>query len=198
MVQHRVLQHHTILNTAKLNRKDNRARKILSLNDPAIDVMTDFSQTIPISVSAQAPIDDTNSRMINYGIRLLFVNGAENKLVGLITASDLLGEKPMQYISEHGGKHADIVTRDIMTHIENIEVLFVSDVEKATVGDIVATVKEMGRQHLLVVSQEDDGKTETIRGIFSTSRIAKQLGITIELYDKANTFTEFLEAISPN
>ena len=134
--------------------------------------------------------------MITYGVRLLFVSDGRGNLVGLITASDILGEKPMQYIAEHGGTRDDIFTQDIMTTSEHIDVLDMADVETASVGDIVETIKETRRQHLLVVEPTSKESKEVIRGIFSTSQIARQLGIEIDLTDQASTFVEFEKALA--
>ncbi|MEJ2143392.1 MAG: CBS domain-containing protein [Gammaproteobacteria bacterium] len=166
------------------------------MTEPAIEMMTDLAESAPYSISATASIDEANNRMITYGVRLLFVSDGRENLVGLITASDILGEKPMQYIAEHGGTRDDIFTQDIITRAENIDVLDITDVEKANVGDIVETIKDTRRQHLLVVEPATDDSKEELRGIFSTSQIARQLGIEIKLTDQASTFAEFEKALA--
>ncbi|WP_455198984.1 CBS domain-containing protein [Kaarinaea lacus] len=193
---YRILPHHTIARTAKLNRRDQKRRNIVSMTNSAVDVMTDLAEAAPFSISATASIDEANDRMITYGVRLLFVSDGRGNLVGLITASDILGEKPMQHIAEHGGKRDDIITQDIMTAAENIDVLDIADVETASVGDIVETIKDTRRQHLLVVEPTADDSKEVLRGIFSTSQIARQLGIEIDLTDQASTFAEFEKALA--
>ena len=194
--QHKILPNHTIASNAKLNRRDQKNRDKVSMTDPAIYVMTDLSQTIPFSVTATAPINEANDRMIAYGVRLLFVTDGKKSLIGLITATDVLGEKPMQHITEHGGKREDIMARDVMTTAGNIDVLNLSDVESANIGDIIETIKATRRQHLLVVEPTADETTESIRGIFSTSHIANQLGIKIDVSDQASTFAEFKKALA--
>ena len=193
---HKILSHHTIASNAKLNRRDQKNRNKASMTDPAIYVMTDLSQTVPFSVTSTASINEANDRMIAYGVRLLFVTDADSTLVGLITATDVMGEKPMQYITDHGGKREDIMARDIMTTTANIDVLNFSEVESASIGDIIETIKTPRRQHLLVVEPINDKTTESIRGIFSTSHIAKQLDIKIDLSDQASTFDEFEKALA--
>ncbi len=193
---HKILPHHTIASSAKLNRRDQKRRNKASMTNPAIDVMTDLSQTVPFFVTATAPINEVNDRMIAYGVRLLFVTDGDDTLVGLITATDVMGEKPMQHITEHGGKHEDIMARDLMTNTSSIDVLNLSDVESANVGDIIKTIKTTRRQHLLVIEPTTDETTEAIRGIFSTTQIANQLGIKINVSDQASTFAEFEKALA--
>lgn len=193
---HKTLSHHTIASNAKLNRRNEKRRKKVSMTDPATDVMTDLSQIVPFYVTATASINEANDRMIAYGVRLLFVTDGDNTLIGLITATDVMGEKSMQFIAEHGGKREDIMARDLMTTTENIDVLNLSDVESSTVGDIIETIKATRRQHLLVVEPTADKSTESIRGIYSTTQIANQLGIKIDLSDQASTFAEFERALA--
>jgi hypothetical protein len=71
-----------------------------------------------------------------------------------------------------------------MTSQIKIEVLEIGDVATSRVGDIVATLKRMGRQHALVVERDGDGK-QVIRGVLSTSQIGRQLGEDIDTRDVA-------------
>jgi len=194
--KHKILPHHTIAHNARLNRRNQKRRNVVSMTDPAIDVMTDLAEIAPVSISASASLNEATDRMVTYGVRLLLVSDGQGNLVGLITATDMMGEKPMQFIAENGGKREDITMQDIMTASEHIDVLDMADVETANVGDIVETIKETRRQHLLVVEPLSDESNEVLRGIFSTSQIARQLGIDINLSDHATTFADFEKALS--
>ena len=118
--------------------------------------------------------------MIQHGVRLLLVVDENRKVVGIITATDLLGEKPLQVIADRGCRREDVRVRDIMTPTHRLEVLHMNDVRSAKVGHIVATLKMAGRQH---------GK-QTIRGLFSATQIARQLGVAIQASEIARTFSE--------
>ncbi|MFZ3174169.1 MAG: CBS domain-containing protein, partial [Thiobacillus sp.] len=65
----------------------------------------------------------------------------------------------------------------------------------AHVGDIVETLKHSGRQHALVVEDEPLTEKPTIRGIFSASQIARQLGIPLQAQELAQTFEQIDLAI---
>jgi len=110
-------------------------------------------------------------------------------VAGLITANDILGEKPMQVISQGGGRRQDIVVRDIMTPQHQLEVLDMRDVRGARVGHIVATLKETVRQHAVVVDLDAGGR-QRLRGLFSLTQIARQLGIALQTTEVARTFSE--------
>jgi CBS domain containing-hemolysin-like protein len=155
---------------------------------PATDVMTDLKKVMAVFIFVDRSIDAAKQRMINSSVRLLLAIDEQNNVVGLITASDILGEKPMQFIMKNGGTREDIRVRDIMTPQEKLEVLYQNDVATAKVGNVVATLKQSGRQHALVVDREND--VEKVRGIFSLTQIARQLGIPIHTHEIARTFAE--------
>lgn len=165
------------------------------IDSPALTVMTDLRRIPAATIDLEAPLDAANRFMIRRGVRLLLVTSDERQLLGLITANDVLGEKPVQFALERGIKHTEIRVRDIMTPRERLEVLLHADLIQAEVGHIVATLKHTGRQHALVVDLSGDGKVQTVRGIFSASQIARQLGITIQPTEVAQTFAEIGAAL---
>jgi CBS domain containing-hemolysin-like protein len=157
--------------------------------DPALMVMTDFERISAVLIRPNDSIDEANLRMIQRGVRLLLVVDAYRNVAGLITANDVLGEKPLQIITAHGGLRRDIVVRDIMTPQDRLEVLDMQDVQRARVGTIVATLIESARQHALVVDSDGDGR-QRVRGMFSLTQIARQLGVSLQSSEVARTFHE--------
>ncbi len=186
----KALTNFTIAENAKVERRISEHADNVSLTDDATSVMTDLAKVPSFSIAATAPINKANGNMIACGVRLLFVTAENGDLVGLITATDLLGEKPLQYITERGGTRDDIIVNDIMTRKASLEVLHFSDVANASVGDIVETMKACNRKHMLVVRTDEDTQVETVCGIYSSSQIGYQLGIVIEPSTRADTFAE--------
>ncbi len=163
-------------------------------DSPALSVMTDLLQVSAVTIGPGASIDVANQRMIAASVRLLLVVDAKGCVLGLITATDILGEQPLQHLRLQGGAYGDILVSDIMTAQEALDVLLYKDVELARVGDIVETLKRFRRQHALVVDQDARGQ-QRVRGIFSSTQIGRQLGITITPAEKAETFAELEAAI---
>ena len=161
---------------------------------PATDVMTDFTKVAAITMGPCATLNAAEQRMIASNVRLLLVTEQSNKILGIITATDIQGDRPMKYLQKVGGKREDIFLQDIMTPAADLDVLQMRDVEKVLVGDIVETMKKVGRQHALVVDSDNEGN-QTLRGIFSTKQISKQLGIKIDTAEIARTFAELEEAL---
>jgi CBS-domain-containing membrane protein len=166
----------------------------VTLNDPAISVMTDLRCVSVVNVRAKTSMEKANDKMIRYGVRTLLALDEADKVVGFLTATDVLGEKPVRFLQQVGGTHADIMVSDVMTVQRELEVLNFEDVLKAKVGNILVTLKAAGRQHAMVVEENADG-SQTVRGLFSATQIARQLGLQIKTAEVAKIFAEIEAAV---
>lgn len=167
----------------------------IDFDEPAIMAMTDFKHISPITIEPGASIDDANEKMILCGVRLLFVSQDSDNVNGLITAEDILGEKPVKYLKERPGRRSDISVQDIMTKWENIDVVSLNEVYDISVGDIIETMKQAKKHHILVV--DNVYGTSMIRGIFSKTQVGRQVGEEIEFNTRATNFMELEMALSP-
>ena len=165
------------------------------LDSPVLQVMTDLRKIPAATIDADAPLDAASRFMIRRGVRLLLVTDDRRQVLGLITATDILGERPVTFAVERGVKRQDILVRDIMTARERLEVQWYAELAGAEVGHVVATLKATGRQHALVAESGADGAGQRVRGIFSLSQIARQLGVTIASTEVARTFAEIEAAL---
>jgi len=160
-------------------------------DSPALDVMTDLARVSPATIRPQAPLAGANQFMITRGVRLLLVVDERDVILGLITATDLLGERPMQAATERGLRRDELSVADVMTPAAQIEVIVLADVEASRVGHVLETLRRLGRQHALVVDRGN-----TVRGIFSISQIARQLGLALPAGGSvARTFSEIEAAL---
>ncbi len=159
------------------------------LDDPALQVLTDFKRVTAVIILPGDTMDEAHRRMIQRSVRLLLVVDQDRKVLGVITADDILGEKPMQIIAHRSIRREELLVRDVMTPQDRLQVLDLEHVRAAKVGHIVATLKAAGRQHALVV-EIDGSARQTVRGMFSATQIARQLGVTIDTSQVARTFSE--------
>jgi CBS domain-containing protein len=168
-------------------------------NSPAIDVMTDLSRVSAATIAVGASVDEARQTMITRGVRALFVVDDARAVLGIITANDLLGERPIQIAQARGVSHAGVLVSEVMTSADLLEAMELKDVQQVRVGDIVETLKQSGRQHALVIetgSADPTSPTLTVRGIFSLTQIARQLGLSPEVgRGVARTFAEIEAAI---
>lgn len=163
----------------------------LGPDSPAVLAMTDFRQVTAITVEPSVSIDWALQRMKDRGVRLLLVVNSLEQVQGLITACEIQGEKPMRVMQQHGRRREEIMVRDIMTAVGDLQVVMMEDVLKAKVGDIVATLQRLRRHHVLVLDNDPRRKTRCFRGIFSISQIGRQLDQSVqEIFETPNTFAE--------
>jgi CBS-domain-containing membrane protein len=167
------------------------AQARVTLDSPAISVMTDFSQIPAAVIEPDASIETANDLMKRRGVRALLVT--DPHVIGILTATDLLGEKPVKLVLERGLRRDEIRVADIMTPRELIELISLSEIREARVGHIVATLKHAGRQHFLVGERASSGVV--VRGIFSLSQVARQLGVDLQPNSFAHTFAEIEAAL---
>lgn len=158
------------------------------VDSPAIEVMTDLRSVAPATIARHAGVQEAEQTMRAWGVRLLVVVDTEFRIVGVITARDTSGDKPVRLLHDLGGKYADLSVGDLMTPRDAMEVLELDAVRHAEVGHIVATLKDVGRQHALVVERDARTGADNVCGIFSVTQIGRQLGMDVPIFDVAHTF----------
>ena len=191
--KHTPLPDHPLAAGATVLRRVDATDHRVTVASPALEVMTDFARVDAVRIAPNLPIDAAHERMKSAGVRLLFVTNPSDELLGVITSHDIEGEKPVRFQHDVGVSRSEVLVRDIMTTREALEVLTLDDVQRARVGEVVATLSHMGRQHALVV--ERSGARERICGMFSASRVGRQLGIALEVGEIAHTFAEIGAAL---
>lgn len=169
--------------------------KRVGMGDSAVEVMTDFKQVRALTVYANATMDCAHQRMTTHNVHLLLVVDGNNALLGLITSTDILGAKPLRLIQERRIARSEIIVSDVMTPLDRLEVLDMDKVLPAKVGHVVATLKAMGRQHAMIVDRDERGR-QKVRGLFSVSQLAKQLGMAIHTTEIARNFAQVEEMLA--
>ena len=168
----------------------------VKLSDPAVLAMTDLRQVAAVTIEANTPLDKALQRMIDGGVKLLLVINPQHTVIGLITATDIQGEKPLTFLKEVSVRYEDILVRDIMTPRERLEVLRYEDVLRVRIGDIVATLKAAGRQHALVMDMDVQGLRKSVRGIFSATQLGRQLGTPVYTHEALTNFAALRSAVA--
>jgi CBS domain-containing protein len=164
--------------------------KPIRQDSPAIEVMTDLRQVAAATIRGGTTIAEAHRTMIARGVRLLFVVAVTGVVEGVVTAHDIVGEKAVNLLHDRGGRHRELTVADVMTPHGAIDALDIADVLKAEVGHVIATLKETGRQHALVVDRDRLTREDYVRGIFSATQIGRQLGMPIATFEVAHRFAE--------
>jgi CBS-domain-containing membrane protein len=166
----------------------------VTLDNPALDVMTDFRRMTAFIATPGDSIAQAEERMHRRKVKLLFVMDGEDRVAGLITNTDIGGEKPLQVVQSRGIRRDEIQVADIMTPVDRLEAVDYDDLAHARVGHVLETLKARGRQHALVIEQT--GNRQMVRGLLSLTQLCKQLGVVVETTEIAHTFTEIEQQLA--
>ena len=109
-----------------------RSAAAVRLDSPATEVMTDLRRISAATTGSDTSIEAANRVMIARAVRALFVTDDARQVLGIITSTDIQGEKPIQIAQERRMRHGDVLVRDIMTPADRLEVLDYWDVERSS------------------------------------------------------------------
>jgi hypothetical protein len=77
-----------------------------------------------------------------------------------------------------------------MTPLSMLDAIDLDAMKTATVSNMIATLKQVGHNHLLVVESAAEPGRQRVRGVISRAQIERQLGTVIDLTEVASSFAE--------
>jgi CBS-domain-containing membrane protein len=167
----------------------------VTLDSPALEVMTDLTKIKAATIRPDQTLQQAEQTMIYQGVRMLFVVSEMPALEGLITSTDLHGERQMSLVHARNMRFDDMRVADVMTEVSMLDAIDFEPMVGATVGNVVATLKRVGRNHLLVVQAAAHGAPRRVRGVISRTQVERQLGQLIDITEIASNFSEVERAL---
>ena len=167
----------------------------VTLSSPALAVMTDLTKVKAATTHPRTTLRQAEQAMIYQGVRMLFVVTEMPLVEGLITATDLGGDKQMRVVHERHLHYDELSVADVMTELGALDAIDYAVVRTAAVGNAVATLQRLGRNHLLVVEAATAQTPRRVRGVISRSQVERQLGRPIDITPIANSFSEIERAL---
>ena len=168
---------------------DHRA---LSLHSRATEVFTDFAVQQPQMIEQSTSIDDAGELMRKTHVKLKLVIDSREIFRGVITLEDLMSAKVIREMENWRLARHEMTVGQVMTPRNALRAIDRVDFAAATIGDVLATMKKYGEQHVLVV----DTKRGSIRGIVSASDIARRMHVPIVISERANSFSDICKAVN--
>jgi CBS-domain-containing membrane protein len=168
----------------------------VTLDSPALEVMTDLTLVKAATVHPTTGLRQAEQAMIYLGVRMLFVVSEMPTIEGLITSTDLYGDKQLRVGGERQLRFDELCVADVMSEISLLDAVDYSRMRTARVGQLVATLRHVGRNHLLVVEHLGAPALHRVRGVISRAQIERQLGSMIEITPIANSFSEIERALA--
>lgn len=164
-----------------------------SLTDPATSLLTDLRLAPCVTVDHRDGIAPTLHVMQRARVRMAFVTGVGGELVGLVTADDLQGERPLLCAMADHVSLEELTLEQVMTPLAEWQVVDAWQIEHTRLGNVAATMREHGLRYLLVV--ERSAQATEIRGLISARRLEQALGIELGTRLHSRSFAELEAAL---
>ncbi len=168
----------------------------VTVDSPALAVMTDLMKVKAATTSPATTLRQAEQLMIYQGVRMLFVVSEMPSLEGLITSTDLHGDRVMRVVQQRNVRYDELCVADVMVDLSMLDALAYEQMKAATVNNVIATLKKHGRNHLLVVEGPSDQTPQRVRGVISRAQIERQLGSVVDLVEIADSFAEIGQMLS--
>lgn len=159
-------------------------------DSPALAVMTDLALVKAATTSPTTSLRQAEQTMIYQGVRMLFVGTDMPSVEGLITTTDLRGDRQLRVVHDRHMRYDELCVADVMTPLAMLDAIDFADLKTASVSNMIATLKQLGRNHLLVVEGAPDTGRQRVRGVISRAQIERQLGAVIDVTEVASSFAE--------
>ncbi len=150
--------------------------RTVSLHSPAISVFTDFKHHQPHVIDEHAPATKLTRIMLQAHVTMMLVVNHAGKFIGIVSRDDVTDQKIMQKVSA-GLARDSLKVSDFMREKTSLMAFDFDELTRATVGDVVETLKDSQRHHCIVL----DRKQHEVRGIISVSDIARQLQVPVDI-----------------
>ena len=171
----------------------------VELSDPALAVMTDLRVAPSVVVPSSEALEDSRRLMQHAGVRMAFVIEAGGDVIGLATATDLQGERPMLVAVGRHVAQRELCVADVMTPVAAWTTIDVVRLADARVGDIVETFRRAGDRYLIAtesLADSDAPPRTVVRGVFSANRVERALGHSIDIEVRPRSFADLASALA--
>lgn len=188
--------HHQVLETTAIKRKASLCNSLaptdLSIHSPAIEAFEDFSRISPLLVPEDVNYVHLKDIFQNTHRHFAMVEDKTGKLTGILFLEDVVGPRCMIKAYESQNSLRDQTARELMNPLSYLPGISLARVHKATVGDIISTLKRLSANSLLVA----DNEGETVQGIFSIKHINSLLPLSLPGFLRAGSVAEIAQAIN--
>ncbi|GAA4812326.1 hypothetical protein GCM10011365_21060 [Marinicella pacifica] len=181
------LKLHDVTAVDKLTRPQQDQK--ITLQSPALSVLTDFKQYQPFHLNHKTTAKEARLIMENAHARLRFVVDDASGFLGVVTLDDLSEQKMIQKMAAGHREHEILVT-DFMQDRNQLKAFDYTELCRAKIIDVIETLKSKRQKHCLVVDRD----SHEIRGIISGSDIGRALDMPINI-NRESTFIDIAQAI---
>jgi CBS domain containing-hemolysin-like protein len=163
--------------------------KEITLHSSALLALTDFKEQKPLVIEETVKAHEAEQLMRHAHVHLKIVVDKEDKFVGIVSLADICHQEIMKKVAS-GFELDELLVTDFMISKADLKAIDYADLEHASVGDLLETLKSNGQRHCLVVERE----AHKIRGVVSASDLVRMLKLKIDL-SLPPTFIEIFEVV---
>ena len=114
--------------------------------------------------------------MLKTHVRMNIVVAEHDSFIGIISTNELSEQNIVAKLSK-GITREDVLVKDLMIPKSDFHAFDYNELLRASVGDVVSTLEDYQLRHCLVLDRE----SHHIRGVISSSDIARKLHINMDL-----------------
>jgi CBS domain-containing protein len=164
----------------------------LTLQSPAMEVLTDFTRQQPLMLEQNTSIDDAREIMRRTHTKAFLVIDAQESFRGLISLDDLVSEKVMTKMGVSRLRRDELTVEFVMTPRNRLQAIEFKVFQLATIGDVLARMQKYGEHYMIVV----ETRSESIRGIVSAHGIARRMHTPVVINERAILFSDIYKAMA--
>lgn len=176
------MQEYSLLETGKLPKgatyyHPERPNAHVHLHSPALEVFTDFKSKAPATITAEKTIQTALDEMRITKVKSLIVIDEKEHILGLVSARGIQGLRLGKIAADNDVSLKEVTVGMAMVPCEDMLTLRYEQLERIKVGHVVRLIHDTGYNYILVTEDHPEIAEQTIvRGLFSASRLSRQLG----------------------
>lgn len=148
----------------------------INLASPAVEIFTDFKVHKALMIDGDTMAVTALQLMLKTHVRMNIVVAENDDFIGIISTNELSEQHIVAKLAK-GIAREDILVKDLMIPKSDFHAFDYSELLRASVGDVVSTLENYQLRHCLVLDRE----SHHIRGVISTSDIARKLHMNMDL-----------------
>jgi len=160
-----------------------------TLDSPCKRILIDFHHESPAVASPDFSIDH-GLQLIRCGncSELIVVDCQTLECKGLISAREIVGEKPIRFAETYRKSRAEITVGELMEPVSRLHRVDNKALKNYKIGDIVKTLRSLRQPYLMVTTVVK--KRRIVSGYFSLAHIGAELDINFDAFSRARSFAE--------
>lgn len=156
----------------------------------ALAILADFRSHKPHMVDSHLEASEALEVMLAEDVVTKLVVDDKKEFVGVIGLDDLSEHVMLLKQMAMRIKRDELLVRDLMHSRATINAIDIEQLTRATVADVIATMKKNHQEYLLVVDKD----AHHIRGIVSARDISRRLRTPVDI-EKELTFADIFTAV---